>query len=77
MISSGDLGPVRKVVVEYPQGWLTDKLEDEGQKQAIWRSDPPKQVKQVYGDIGTHAEYGRICLRLTNNQGVVTDVQGG
>ena len=56
MISSGDLGPVRKVVVEYPQGWLTDKLEDEGQKQAIWRSDPTKAGKAgAYGDIGTHA----------------------
>lgn len=56
MISSGDLGPVRKVVVEYPQGWLTDKLEDEGQKQAIWRSDPTKAGKTgAYGDIGTHA----------------------
>ena len=56
MISSGDLGPVRKVVVEYPQGWLTDKLEDEGQKQAIWRSDPNKAGKAgAYGDIGTHA----------------------
>jgi predicted dehydrogenase len=56
MISSGDLGPVRKVVVEYPQGWLTDKLEDEGQKQAIWRSDPNKSGKAgAYGDIGTHA----------------------
>lgn len=56
MISSGDLGPVRKVVVEYPQGWLKDKLEDEGQKQAIWRSDPTKAGKAgAYGDIGTHA----------------------
>ena len=56
MISSGDLGPVRKVVVEYPQGWLTDKLEDEGQKQAIWRSDPTKAGKAgAYGDLGTHA----------------------
>lgn len=56
MISSGDLGPVRKVVVEYPQGWLTDKLEDEGQKQASWRSDPTKAGKAgAYGDIGTHA----------------------
>ena len=56
MISSGDLGPVRKVVVEYPQGWLKDKLENEGQKQAIWRSDPTKAGKAgAYGDIGTHA----------------------
>ena len=56
MIASGELGPVRKVVVEYPQGWLTEKLEDEGQKQAAWRSDPAKAGKAgAYGDIGTHA----------------------
>ena len=56
MIASGELGPVRKVVVEYPQGWLTEKLEDEGQKQATWRSDPTKAGKAgAYGDIGTHA----------------------
>ena len=56
MIASGELGPVRKVVVEYPQGWLTEKLEDEGQKQATWRSDPAKAGKAgAYGDIGTHA----------------------
>ncbi len=56
MIASGELGPPRKVVVEYPQGWLTDKLEDQGQKQAAWRSDPAKAGKAgAYGDIGTHA----------------------
>ena len=56
MIASGELGPPRKVVVEYPQGWLTEKLEDEGQKQAAWRSDPAKAGKAgAYGDIGTHA----------------------
>ena len=48
MIASGELGPVRKVVVEYPQGWLTEKLEDEGQKQAAWRSDPAKAAKQEH-----------------------------
>jgi len=40
LVRSGRLGPIRKVVVEYPQGWLSTKLEDTGQKQAVWRADP-------------------------------------
>mgnify|MGYP003334266454 CR=1 FL=1 len=56
MMAAGELGEVKKIVVEYPQGWLTDKIEDEGQKQAEWRSDPTKAGKAgAYGDIGTHA----------------------
>lgn len=56
MIRKGELGKVRKIMVEYPQSWLTDKIEDEGQKQAAWRADPEKAGKAgAYGDIGTHA----------------------
>lgn len=56
MMEYGELGTVKKIVVEYPQGWLTDKIEDDGQKQAEWRSDPSKAGKAgAYGDIGTHA----------------------
>ena len=56
MMESGELGATKKIVVEYPQGWLTDKIEDDGQKQAEWRSDPTKAGKAgAYGDIGTHA----------------------
>jgi predicted dehydrogenase len=57
MILSGKLGKIRKVVVEYPQGWLATKLEDSGQKQAGWRTDPKRSgAAGCVGDIGTHAE---------------------
>ena len=57
MIASGDLGEVRKVVVEYNQGWLATKLEECGQKQADWRTDPARSgAGGAIGDIGSHAE---------------------
>jgi len=57
MVKHGDLGAIRKVVVEYPQGWLSTKLEDSDQKQAAWRTDPKRSgVAGAIGDIGTHAE---------------------
>jgi predicted dehydrogenase len=57
MIANGELGTIRKVVVEYPQGWLATKLEASGQKQAAWRTDPTKSgVSGCIGDIGSHAE---------------------
>ena len=57
MVLSGALGKIRKVVAEYPQGWLATKLEDSGQKQAGWRTDPTKSgAAGCVGDIGTHAE---------------------
>lgn len=57
MVKNGDLGEIRKVVVEYPQGWLTTKLEDSDQKQAAWRTDPKRSgIAGAMGDIGTHAE---------------------
>src|ERR1700677_3138312 len=57
LVRSGKLGKIRKVVVEYPQGWLATRLEATGQKQAAWRSDPKKSgVGGCVGDIGTHAE---------------------
>ncbi len=57
MVRNGDFGNIRKVVVEYPQGWLSTKLEDTGQKQAAWRSDPKKSgIVGAMGDVGTHAE---------------------
>ena len=56
-IAAGQLGKLRKVVVEYPQGWLSTRLEDTGQKQAGWRTDPAKAgAAGCMGDIGTHAE---------------------
>ena len=57
MVRQGDLGPLRKVVVEYPQGWLATRLEVAGVKQAEWRTDPARSgASGCMGDIGTHAE---------------------
>ncbi len=57
MIAHGELGKIRRVVVEYPQGWLSTPLEAEQQKQAAWRTDPKRAgVAGAMGDIGTHAE---------------------
>ncbi len=57
MVRNGELGKIRKVVVEYPQGWLSTKLEDSDQKQASWRTDPKRSgIAGAMGDIGTHAE---------------------
>lgn len=56
MIAHDALGKIRRVVVEYPQGWLSTPLESEHQKQAAWRTDPEKSgVAGAMGDIGTHA----------------------
>ena len=56
-IKAGKLGTLRKVVVEYPQGWLAEPVEEQGNKQAEWRTDPDKAgVSSAVGDIGTHAE---------------------
>lgn len=56
MLHSGALGKIRKVYVEYPQGWLSTFLEKTGQAQAAWRTDPKKSGKAgAMGDIGTHA----------------------
>jgi predicted dehydrogenase len=55
-IKSGKLGKVRKVYVEYPQGWLSGPLEKTGNMQASWRTDPKQSgMGGAIGDIGTHA----------------------
>ncbi len=57
MIDKGDLGAIRKVNVNYLQGWLATAVEKTGQKQASWRVDPKKSgIGGALGDIGTHAE---------------------
>lgn len=57
MVATGVLGSIRKVVVAYPQGWLSNKIEDSDQKQASWRTDPARSgIAGAMGDIGTHAE---------------------
>ena len=58
MIKNGDLGKIRKIIVEYSQGWLSRLSEREGNAQASWRTDPKKSGKAgAMGDIGTHAAH--------------------
>lgn len=57
MVRQGDLGTIRKIKVQYPQGWLHNFLEKTGAKQAVWRTDPRTSgAAGCMGDIGTHAE---------------------
>jgi predicted dehydrogenase len=57
LVQSGALGTVRKVLVEYLQDWLMEPVENEGNKQAAWRTDPSKSgIAGAIGDIGTHGE---------------------
>ena len=56
LVQSGSLGEIRKVMVEYLQGWLATPLEQSGQKQADWRTDPARAGAGAMGDIGSHAE---------------------
>ena len=57
MVRAGAIGTIRKVVVEYHQGWLATALEAAGNKQADWRTDPRRSgVAGALGDIGSHAE---------------------
>lgn len=76
LVHTSTLGEVRKVVVEYNQGWLASRLEASGQKQADWRTDPARSgMGGAIGDIGSHAEQlasyitglelAEICADLT------------
>jgi predicted dehydrogenase len=58
MIRNGELGKIRKIYVEYAQGWLSKLSEREGNNQAAWRTDPKRSGKSgCMGDIGTHAAH--------------------
>ncbi|HBI90540.1 Gfo/Idh/MocA family protein [Sphingobacterium multivorum] len=58
MVKEGHFGKIRKIVVEYPQGWLSRLTEREGNAGAAWRADPKRSGKSlVMGDIGTHAAH--------------------
>jgi len=57
LVQDGTIGMVRKVVVEYSQGWLSTPLEQTDSKQAGWRTDPARAGAGAIGDIGTHAEH--------------------
>jgi len=57
MAREGELGKIRKIIVQYPQGWLATALEKSGSMQAEWRTDPKQSGGSgCMGDIGTHAE---------------------
>ena len=57
IVAQGELGKIRKVVVEYPQGWLATAIEIDGNQQAAWRTNPSKSGKSgSIGDIGVHAQ---------------------
>ena len=71
MIKEGKLGKIRKVWVEYPQGWLSTLSEREGNAGAAWRTDPKKSGKSsVMGDIGTHAAH--LAEYITGSK--ITDI---
>jgi predicted dehydrogenase len=57
MVRRGDLGEIRKIVIQYPQGWLATPAERKGSVQAAWRTDPSRSgAAGALGDIGTHGE---------------------
>ncbi len=57
IVRGGELGELRKILVQYPQGWLSAPSEIEGNKQALWRTDPAQSgAAGALGDIGTHGE---------------------
>jgi predicted dehydrogenase len=66
LVRTGKLGKILKIVAEYPQGWLLDRLEITDHKQAAWRGDPKRTgATCCVGDIGTHAEnLGRYITGL-------------
>jgi predicted dehydrogenase len=64
MARGGELGKIRKIVVQYPQGWLSTALEKAGSMQAAWRTDPKQSGGAgCMGDIGTHAENLTIFVK--------------
>ncbi len=70
MVTSGELGDIMAVRMNYIQGWLVTKLEDEEQKQAAWRTDPKRSgAAGCFGDIATHAfNLGRFVTGLIPEQ---------
>lgn len=78
MVKNGDLGELRKIYVEYPQGWMTENLEAKQAKQASWRTDPAQAGSSgCMADIGTHAfglaefisgqQINRLCAELATH----------
>ena len=74
MVEDGRIGAVRKVIVEYPQGWLATPLELSGHKQAGWRTDPKLAGAGALGDIGSHAENLARYVTGLKLEGLCADV---
>ena len=71
LVSQGEIGKVRKVVVRYSQGWLAKAIEKDGQMQASWRTDPKQSgAAGCVGDIGTHA--ANLAEYITDSK--ITDI---
>jgi predicted dehydrogenase len=74
LVQDGALGAVRKVIVEYSQGWLSTPLEQTGNKQADWRTDPARAGAGAIGDIGTHAEHLARFVTVLEMEQLFADV---
>jgi predicted dehydrogenase len=75
LVASGAIGDVRKVIVEYHQGWLAEALEETGQKQASWRTNPALAgAGGAIGDIGSHAENLLRYVTGTEIEGLCADL---
>ncbi|MEJ2204901.1 MAG: Gfo/Idh/MocA family oxidoreductase [Gemmatimonadota bacterium] len=74
-VRAGELGQIRKVVVEYSQGWLSTLLEADGHKQASWRADPGQAGgSSALGDIGTHAFHIAHYVTGLQAEGLLADL---
>lgn len=75
IVRQGELGAIRKVLIEYNQGWLAERLEAGGHKQAAWRTDPARSGKAgAIGDIGSHAEQLAAYITGLNIESVCADL---
>lgn len=76
MVAAGELGAIRVVQVEYPQDWLSTRLEDSAQKQAAWRTDPARAgMGGSLGDLGTHAHHLAEFVTGLRVESLLADLQ--
>ena len=76
MVREGEIGEIRKVVVDYHQGWLATQVENQGNKQADWRTDPARSgIAGTMGDIGSHAENLVCTVTGLNIESICADLR--
>lgn len=76
LVHNGDLGEIRVVQAEYAQEWLSENLEQTGQKQAAWRTDPARSgIGGAIGDIGTHAYHLLRFVTGLETESLCADLQ--